>query len=1537
MLAFAFFLVIFAGKMIWAATDNSDTWKGTVPGDWNTNANWDGNDMPDGNGNATFTGAGTAEVGVSDSTDITQIIFSGTTNPATAYTITIAATKTLTVKTGGEIKIENAVTGNQAFAGPGTLAFAGAGGITLTGTTHNVTLTISAPVTLGGNLTVTPAAGDSVILNGIVSGGAGIIKEGLGTLTLSGTNTFTGGLTITRGTVKTTGTLADTCPVTIGASGIYQVAEDDTIQSVTSASGGRVDILDTKTLTISDNSTVDFLDSSTGVATLNIGPKTLTLLNANNVDVKVTGGNKAVKITGTTGTVDVQSGILVTDDATSLGDGLSVNLASGASLWLGATETLADLTGAGSVALTGGLFDLTLDPDGTDDDFSGSINLAYGFNLGTLTIVDTANNNGTKTFSGAITAKSLTLDDPGTTITLSGTNTFSNAGNDALLITAGTLILTGTNTISGNINVTGKLYADALGGATSLILQNGSTIGAATSAGLTVGSGITNISAITNTNGFTIDVSNGNTTLTDVALPNVAGITVTTLGSNMAKIHGLTSVNDADGEVLTVQANSRLYLDGTITLSNADDKVTTANNATSIIILDTGYVLVGSGNVIATGAGQVITAGQIADNDLTNETLAPSAGGTMTIATPGTIINNTWIVGAGEVDITGTGTKVTGDLTLDPGITCTIRDISTAAVGDFTSFNLAGGGTLVIADASVPCEAGDTITVSNSTLRLQNCDFDGAVTLGAGVNPGTLDVLGSSRVDGTKIEIAVTDSVISATNGTDNQLAGSDIVVGNKNVYLSTAAGTALTILNNFTGTGNVLVNGSGDVVLAGTNQNGLIVNCTTETAGVAISGTQTGATTLTKGVLTINSGATLGAAITVTNDIDTMATLAGNGGSINQNIVAQNGGEHLEFTGTLTTTGALQIHNDGNFTVTAASGSTLTVGALTGGDGGDLLILDGPGTIVTSGASSINDAIYLTGGGTLKLRGNLSNPNADITVDGGSTLITAGDAQGFFTTAGDIWIKNGLHKIGNSPGITTVNGNYTLDQNGILEIEVEGPGDAPVAGVNHDQLQVFGTANFLPGSTIKVVGTSRSIQNAEIVAAQTIQYNGTNFANEGEDVTTRDIVVSSEGLYDAKVTYTTLGSVFGPAFLLTATRPRYEDLATNPVAKSQSLILEDYIAVGEYDQQFYDLVMTINRSSRDEAALTLNDMFTTTEAVPNAMASANLEAAGQFLGGIQRRAGALRRVSNLLASRLEEEEKTAMLRHDADALAAIPSASGKAWGAYVQGVGSWLDLDQDDGIPGASVHSYGAVLGFDGVIAGHWILGLHGGMAWSNLHTEDGSRGDIEQYELGLYGGYFTEGMHIDLHASMGWSDNEVWRQQSVRGIDYDFKGAYNSKLYSAGGEYGRIFHPTKVSTIEPFVNLNYFNLDNEAYTEDPIAGVPFHVSYEPIVIESMRTGLGLRMSYTFAKVFNRVDITPETSMAWKHECLDDKVAIRYRYGSAKFKAIANDLPEDYFDLSTSIRCDVTEHVSGFVRYDASISADFTNHCASTGVTIQF
>jgi autotransporter-associated beta strand protein len=156
----------------------------------------------------------------------------------------------------------------------------------------------------------------------------------------------------------------------------------------------------------------------------------------------------------------------------------------------------------------------------------------------------------------------------------------------------------------------------------------------------------------------------------------------------------------------------------------------------------------------------------------------------------------------------------------------------------------------------------------------------------------------------------------------------------------------------------------------------------------------------------------------------------------------------------------------------------------ITGNSG---LTKNGPGTLQLFGSN-------VWTGETIVNVGTLLGPiPGSISVNANGTLSGSHFVNGNLTSSGHV-------APGFSPGITTVNGNYTQTNIGVLDIEVAGT----VPGTQHDQLVVTGTASLdgvlrivseapnAPGTTVHVLDGNRAgtrFFNVETVAGSEIYF----------------------------------------------------------------------------------------------------------------------------------------------------------------------------------------------------------------------------------------------------------------------------------------------------------------------------------------------------------------------------------------------------------------------------------------------------------------
>lgn len=196
---------------------------------------------------------------------------------------------------GGGISSDGAlrnVSGNNSYGG--TITLASASRIY----SDASTLTLSGGIVTGGFTTTFGGAGN-IAETGVISGTGGLVKNGTGTVTLSGADTFTGSTTINAGTLTAAAgsgsALGSTGGITVNSGGTLLLGASNQINNAatmslaggTFAKGnfseGSTNAVGVGALTLSaSGSTIDFGTGSVGVLTfssLSLGGNTLTITN----------------------------------------------------------------------------------------------------------------------------------------------------------------------------------------------------------------------------------------------------------------------------------------------------------------------------------------------------------------------------------------------------------------------------------------------------------------------------------------------------------------------------------------------------------------------------------------------------------------------------------------------------------------------------------------------------------------------------------------------------------------------------------------------------------------------------------------------------------------------------------------------------------------------------------------------------------------------------------------------------------------------------------------------------------------------------------------------------------------------------------------------------------------------------------------------------------------------------------------------------------------------------------------------------------
>ena len=1352
---------------------------------------------------------------------------------------------------------------------------------------------------------------NSTQFDGVLAGEGGLIKQGSGTLTLTGANTFLGlgdgflqGVTITStGTLAVSGAGASTTTY----DGVFVGAVSGDKSTLLVSNGGRVNESDgvfiadplnpgeyaegTATVTGIDSKGAASTIYSTGFLSVAGGiwgdaheKGTLNVADGGQVvDTYIGGGDAGNTDTGTV----LVTGVNANGTASSLS---THNL-----IWLGSG-------GHGTMTVSeGGQVSATGIKMGANSSSVATLNLASGGRVTTNSIFyagGLANLN----FDGGILRSSANSADfisgfsPGDVTLQSGGGTIDSnsyavtvnaviSGSGSLTITdtsiagTGMVSLTATNTYSGGTAISGGV----------LQINNGGALGSG---------------------GVAVQPRGTLTLYNDVTLANNLTISGTGSGGQGALY------SYGDGAARTATINGKITLADDATIGNG------SNNAGLIlgpIDLSTHTLNLGTGSGIYRLNGDISGSGGLVINSLDSPVVIGGGINTFTGLTE--------VVPGARLELQDPiGVAVSGDLTIGKdGIVfdhhgAQLAASTTLTLIDGAEFKLISTGTALISETI----AGIQGTSSNSTIRsTQQSPSTGSSTL---ILTGSAnyayagqiaDTSGGGPFGSISLELIKRGTGTQTLSGNNAYSGGTLLSGGQLNLNSPTALGKGnLTIdggttLDNTSGAPITLTNNNpqvwnGNFTFAGSNNldmgTGAVtmnantqinVNGNTLTEGGAIGGNGSGLIKTGGGTLTLSgSNSYTGGTLVQEGTLKAGAAAAIVGHSafqVSGGTLDLNGFDltisSLSGSGGAVSLGTAQLTLD-QTNVSAYAGSINGVGSL---------VKTGPGTFILSGLNSYTGNTTVDAG-LLQVDGTLA----------GNVSVNSGGIRGGKGRVGGV-TNNGSVSPGDSPGTLHVAGNYTQTGAGSLNLQI-------ASSSSFDLLAVGGAANLAGNlKLIRLNNFTPSNQTKLTVLTAAGGVHGTfdTVVNGFAAVPMMDVNV----LYGSNNVTLEFLANFTQAPNLT---PNQAGVAAALTAANQSSGMQKAITyllgqpTGSLPAEF-DLIAPEELTSIFTIAFTSAD-------VQNSNIERHLMQVRNGVSGFS---------SGFTAT--TKDGKAVVMDGKNVCIDKNPSPEDKRWSYFLEGAGEFSNVGSTNNASGYDFTTAGVSLGLDYRLNEHFALGFSGGYA--NTDADLVNRGGIRLNggKAGVYATVFGGGFYADVLAGTGIGSFDTTRsslqgraQGSTNGWELDtlINGGYDIHL-------GRL-------SFGPTVSL--------AYTQATLDGFTEHGSLVPLQFgsqsqDSLRTNLGGKISY--ATQLKGITITPEVRVSWQHEYLDSTQSIGSRFANAPetgFTAYGPTTGRDSALVSAGISLQLSRAISVYSYYDGQVGRqNFSSNNVSGGVKIDF
>lgn len=555
---------------------------------------------------------------------------------------------------------------------------------------------------------------------------------------------------------------------------------------------------------------------------------------------------------------------------------------------------------------------------------------------------------------------------------------------------------------------------------------------------------------------------------------------------------------------------------------------------------------------------------------------------------------------------------------------------------------------------------------------------------------------------------------------------------------------------------------------------------------------------------------------------------------------------------------------------------------------------------------------------------GNITGEGG-IRVENGAHLTLTSAVQDY---AGETTVKSGSTLVYGAAGTVSQSSKLTVEEGGTLQ------GGVSLAAENSAVAFASGSTFVFTGEAIRFTGTAEKTGDAAgtisvKLDADALTERGKRLSlfedasgEGGNKITFDDLSISSEAslsyFKDAGNTENGLAIYIVAPDLANAGVSLHEGISSAFVAKlneiTQTTAGDLNVAAGT---AAYRLAETIIKTPNGSLAATLNNLSPLSYGAMLALPQSG------FLSDVA-----------TISARIEQRRY--------DNYSSFIWETKNDWEYFVQGQGMFAEADE-----GATdtrtfdMNTYGVVAGADVKLDAFSVAGFAVACDYGKADIHAGG-GDIEAYDFratAFYGKLIAERFYLDTGAQMGFATYDVKRNTPLGTADGDATGVHAGAFANFG-----MLIPLMLSEDEtvglnlmPYVGLAYSYYNIGSFDE---SGADTALDTDSFDANSLRASIGASLALTFPCFEKAARLNLD--VAYSRELLDAEADIDYAmpavFGGEKFSAEAPAFTEDTFSIGPrfSIDLDRSSSVYAGYRFDFSTDSD-TAHSVNIGFRSRF